>query len=169
MLFRNIPGYSSVYSVSQTGVVRGPRKILKQQINDGGYKTAVVVNDEGKAVKRKTSRLVALAWIRNPNPVEAPWVDHINRDRVCNDVDNLRWISPVCNALNNDSDACHKTNNKTNPFRARIRVDGKTIELGYYKTRKEASSVARELRENILNIRLRALYYEADSRSPSFM
>ena len=168
MIFRNIPGFNKQYFVSKTGVVKGPRKTLKPQTNDGGYKTVTVIDNDGKSVSRKVSRLVALAWIRNPNPAEAIYVDHENRDRSYNDIDNLRWIDPICNALNNGCDGCHKTTNKIKPYRARVRVDGTRINLGYYETREEASRVARELREIILNIRMRALYYEETSRSPSF-
>jgi len=167
-MFKSIPGFSKKYTVSKSGKVKGPRKILKPQHSDNGYETVFVIDKDGKTVRRKVSRLLALAWIRNPNPDEAIYVDHINRKRLQNTVDNLRWIDAVCNNLNNDSDGCYETTNIKKPFRARVQVDGQTIQLGYYKTRAQASRVAKEVRESILNIRLRALYYEQHSRSPGF-
>lgn len=45
-------------------------------------------------------RLVAEAFIYNPDPENKRFVDHINRDRLDNRVENLRWVSAEENARN---------------------------------------------------------------------
>ena len=167
-MFRTIPGYRNDYSVSKTGKVQGPRKVLKQGTTEKGYKVLEVINDQGDAKKVKVARLLALAWIPNPNPNECIYVDHINGIRDDNRVENLRWIDPTCNSLNNRGVGCYKTGTKEHPWRAKICVGGEVINLGCFDTEAEGSAAARELRNCILDIRLRALYYQDNSRSPSF-
>ena len=47
--------------------------------------------------------LIALQFIPNPNPTKFKCVDHINRDRTDNRLNNLRWVSHLQNN-NNRSD-----------------------------------------------------------------
>ena len=162
--FKNIPGYSTDYSVSKDGCVRGPRKILKPSHDSDGYRTVNVKDINGKFVTRKVSRLVALAFKKNPTNL--PIADHENRVRHFDDESNIRWVDNVCNSLNNDSDGVTEVINRTKPFRARVGYDGKVFNLGYFKTRAEATKKSRELREILFNIRYRAITYNEDSRSP---
>ena len=63
-------------------------KEIKPWKSNKGYLNIKLCKN-GKATKFLVSRLVALAYI--PNPENKPEVDHINRIRNDNRVDNLRW------------------------------------------------------------------------------
>lgn len=74
------------------------------------------------------------------------WVDHINRDGLDNRKENLR---PANNSKNQQNRGVQKNNTSghkgvsfkksRNRFRSQIRLDGKFIFLGYFKTAEEAS------------------------------
>ena len=93
--WREIPGYES-YEASQKGNIRNKRtkRVLVQHVNNG-YKKIIVRSNDGTSVCRRVSRLVALAWIPNPNNYEQ--VDHINEDKFNNTIDNLEWVTPSMN------------------------------------------------------------------------
>ncbi len=60
-------------------------------------------------------RLVALHYI--PNPDKLPCVDHINRDKLDNNVNNLRWVSSLKNQQNQGKHKTNKSGHKNIHFR----------------------------------------------------
>lgn len=111
--WKDIKGYEGLYQVSNKGRVRSldhyieatkghPQlckgRLLKNWIHP---ETHYVVTDLYKDNIRKhvkTHRLVAEAFI--PNPENKPFIDHINRDRQDNRVENLRWVTKTENMNN---------------------------------------------------------------------
>jgi hypothetical protein len=69
---------------------------LKPVMNNG-YLNVMLCNDN-KQKKYKIHRLVAIHYI--PNPDNKPFVDHINRIRDDNRVENLRWATKSENERN---------------------------------------------------------------------
>ena len=61
-----------------------------------------LVPDGGKRSLYRLHRLIAMAWIPRPDDPEMNMVDHINRDRLDNRVENLRWICRSGNQKNRD-------------------------------------------------------------------
>lgn len=102
--------------------------------------------DSGKAKIAYVHRLVALAWI--PNPDLLPHIDHIDGDPTNNTVANLRWVTPRSNMQNRKSNRAgtshsrfvgvtkHKGNGK---WRAFLYVDKVNRFLGYFSTEEEAA------------------------------
>lgn len=88
-IWADIPGYNGTYQVSTMGRVRG-RKILKFDRTKDGYLLAQLCKD-GKVKKHRVNRLVALAFI--PNPDGLPQVNHKNENKTDNRVENLEWVS----------------------------------------------------------------------------
>lgn len=82
-------------------------------------------------------------------------VDHINRNKQDNRVENLRLLSCSLNGINANTYSHNTTGKKgvsvsqkgsVKKFRARITVDGKCMHLGYFETVEDAHK-AREAAE----------------------
>ena len=83
--FRNITGYEGLYEVSNLGNVRslkyGKTRVLKPAKDKDGY-LYTNLNKDGKGKWHKIHRLVAQAFIKNPNNL--PEVNHIDEDKTNN-------------------------------------------------------------------------------------
>lgn len=93
-----VPGYEGIYSVTKNGTVFSlPRKTSKK-LNimnpvdnmKAGY-LRVVLTKEGRSKLWYIHRLVALAYI--PNPDNKPMVNHKNGNKRDNRVKNLEWVT----------------------------------------------------------------------------
>ena len=97
-IWKDIQGYPN-YQVSNLGNVKsfhkGKEKILKPDKNEGGY-LYVNLYKEGKQKRFRVHRLVATAFLDNPN--NYPEVNHKNEIKTDNRVDNLEWCTPKYNA-----------------------------------------------------------------------
>lgn len=99
-IWKDIAGYEGLYEVSSKGRVRSlPRqtgkfgikgRILKQFNNRGGY-CCVCLSKEGCSATIGVHRLVAIAFV--PNPENKPQVNHKDEDKQNNNADNLEWVT----------------------------------------------------------------------------
>ena len=89
-IWKDIVGYDGLYQVSNLGRVRSliSEKILKASDNGTGYFT-VGLHKDGKSKMRTVHRLVAEAFVSNPNNL--PQVNHIDGCKSNNQVDNLEF------------------------------------------------------------------------------
>ena len=104
--WKQIDGFPQYY-ISNYGRVKSmnyyKRKfpiIMKTQFDIGGYEVIKLRNKGSKTYTLRINRLVAKAFI--PNPENKPHVDHINTIRTDNRAINLRW--------------CTDRENKNNPL-----------------------------------------------------
>ncbi len=131
------------YSITKSGVIINniTNHIMSEWINRFGYKYYTLRNSELKT-KRNLSkhRLIAKTFIDNPKNL--PCVDHIDRNKKNNELDNLRWCSYQMNSINKDSNnplgrgitySHNKKRYNVNLFR-----DGKKNWVGVYDTIVEA-------------------------------
>lgn len=90
MEWKKIKGFNN-YEVSNEGEVRNidTGKVLKQEDNRGYLRVILYVN--GKKTHKKIHRLVAEAFI--PNPDNKPQVNHIDENKKNNSVGNLEWAT----------------------------------------------------------------------------
>ena len=81
------------------GRVRHNRENIKTLTRKDGYLMVRLHNKQGsKGTLIKVHRLVAQAFI--PNPQRKPSIDHINTIRDDNRIENLRWVTPHENSMN---------------------------------------------------------------------
>lgn len=101
-VWKDVVGYEGLYKISNNGrLLRCERlasnnhllpykiKVLKRKKN--GYFGATIVNLKGECKNVLIHRLVAEAFI--PNPENKPCVDHIDGVKWNNNVENLRWCT----------------------------------------------------------------------------
>jgi hypothetical protein len=98
--FEEIKGFSK-YLINKEGKIFSKfyKKEIVFQIEDG-YKRTRLIDDEGKRSNSRLHRLLALQYIPNPDNLEC--IDHIDRNRLNNSLDNLRWVSQRDNCRNMD-------------------------------------------------------------------
>ena len=72
-------------------------EIIKQHMCADNYLTVKMVNDAGKRVSCKVSRIIARMFIPNDNPEHKTQVNHIDGNKSNNHVSNLEWVTPSQN------------------------------------------------------------------------
>ena len=140
--WRTISEYPN-YQVSNIGRVMNIKtsRILKTYINRGGHESVILC----KKLDVKTNichRLVAHEFIDNPN--NKLYVDHVDRNKLNNDIDNLRWVTHQENMMNKT-----KANNTTskykgvsgdiNNWKAHICIKGHQRYLGTFRYENNAA------------------------------
>lgn len=88
MIWRDIPDFD-MYEVSDEGQVRRKAQILKPGSIPTGHLTIALCRGKGKPKSMYVHRLVAQAFLDNPN--NKPLVNHKNGDPKDNRLDNLEW------------------------------------------------------------------------------
>jgi len=125
------------YFVSNCGHVINTNtgKILKPHLNHNGYSVVQLYKDKKSKTKR-VHRLVAEAWIANPDNL--PEVDHIVADKQDNSVSNLRWATGSLNTRSRDYSLKAKSKyNGVFPinnarYQVNIFINGKTKHIGIF-------------------------------------
>lgn len=144
------------YEVSDLGKVKNVVKnnILKNRKNDKDYDNVVLYLD-GKKKSYKVHRLVALAFI--PNPENKPQVNHKDTDKSNNKMDNLEWATNSENqrhAFDNGLQSVRKgeANNRAVLTEAQVKEIREIYNTGKYSHRELANiyNVSKTLIGNIL-------------------
>ena len=125
------------YEISSFGNIKNKTRnfILKPSLKSG-YLNITILNDDGDRKSCKVHRLVALAFI--PNPKNKYSVNHIDHNKLNNNLSNLEWATAT--EQNKHKRKCKSEIQELVSSRAIWRVDKDTNEkLEYYKTIRIAS------------------------------
>ena len=100
-IWKDIKEYEGLYQVSNTGKVKSFRQgkrngankeyLLKMTLNANGYPQVTLYRSPSDRHKHLVHRLVAQAFIPNPENLEA--VNHKDENPQNNNVDNLEWCT----------------------------------------------------------------------------
>lgn len=102
--YKKLEGFDYEYFVTKDGRVwtnnrkNGIERFMKQYVMDGYLN--VGLRKEGKQKKFRVHRLVAQAFI--PNPEGKPYINHIDGNRKNNHVENLEWCTQKENVYHAD-------------------------------------------------------------------
>lgn len=157
-IWKDVVGYEGYYQVSNLGNVRSidrhvkgngltaekqlkKGKMLKQFLKQGSW--SVTLRKEGTYKFKYTYRLVAEAFIPNPNNL--PLVNHIDEDRTNPRVDNLEWCDYSYNiTYNGASKRAGKSRNKKV-----IQYDKEMNEIARYDSIGDAAKAVGAHQQNI--------------------
>ena len=134
------------YEISNLGNVKNKttKRLLKNTISSTGY-YVIDLYKNGKGKKFKIHRLIAIAFIHNLENLQI--IDHIDKNKLNNSLDNLRWTTQRNNCYNK----IRKTQNSTSKYRGvcwdkkekkwrvQIKLNDKTKHIGYFDIEEEGA------------------------------
>ena len=137
-MIKDIAGYEGLYAIDNNGNVYSYKwnkcKMLKPGCNNRGYYMVVLYKD--KAAKTfDVHRLMAKTFL--PDFREDLQVDHIDKNKMNNNLSNLRMLTHQENTFNTNAKGYY-FNKSAKKFLAKICINGKKIHLGYFDTEAEA-------------------------------
>lgn len=133
---------------------KAPGILIDTELAEKAAQWRWCIDSSGYAVCNTGSKLVrmhdfVMAHVHDEKPAGC-FIDHINRDKLDNRLQNLRFVTPEENSLNvgmkanNTSGYTGVSKTKHGTYRAYITVKKQRIELGHFKTIEEAIAVRRE-------------------------
>ena len=159
MEFVDIIGYEGLYKINRLGDVVSVKRgiVLKSNLGIRGYKRVCLYKD-GKRKHFRIHRLIMIHFI--PNPDNLRCVDHINRIKTDNRIENLRWSSHLDNTINTERVEKRKGHIETKTYKCKDGTFTRTYVVRYnlsgqhgnqnrksktFKTREEAVAFRNEI------------------------
>jgi len=161
----NIPNYS-FYQASDFGRIRSFKGkeiyYLTMCIDKNGYRNVRMIADDETITTKHVHRIISDLFLVKPNVDYKLVIDHINRDKTNNNVNNLRFVSYTENAKN--SERCENSKpkyvkkqkvenvgvrkvvlkNGEERYTAVYSIKSKKIHLGTFETEQEAILARKE-------------------------
>ena len=158
----------------------GPPKALDGMLYDECFRREVesrrwyFVGDPGYLATKIDGRNIKMhnfIWNLYGRPLpDAPLtIDHANRNKLDNRLENLRIATPSLQAMNSHRPkqtsslprgVCRQ-NSGAKPYQAQIGVRNKRVSLGYFATPEEASAAYEKKREELMSLELSLSYPES--------
>jgi hypothetical protein len=174
-IWKDIPGYEGLYQASSLG------KIKSLKYNSGKKEKELIACDDGKGYlclglnknkKRNTfkvHKLIAMTFLNHIPNGHKTVIDHINNNRKDNRVCNLQLIT---NRENSSKDRSNYTSKyvgvfwykRKNKWCSKIHIEGKTYDLGSFKTEIEAYEVYQKVLKNWTENKIKPIIREKSSK-----
>ena len=92
--------YEKLYKINKKGEIWSNHcnRMMTPTLHNTGYYVIEISKGQQQAKQTTIHRLLAIQYLPNPNNL--PFVDHIDRDKTNNCLENLRWASYRTNNLN---------------------------------------------------------------------
>ena len=137
--FEDIKGYEGIYRINRNGDVLGIKrgKILKTRYGTGGYKQLGLCKDS-QVKFYLVHRLLALQFLENPENKRC--VDHIDRNKQNNCLDNLRWATNRENSGNVSVKGNVYFDKKRNSFQTTYYYEPTKTMKKQFKTKEECET-----------------------------
>ncbi len=141
-MFEPIKDYET-YGISKEGKIKDFRtgKMIDGHLNKNGYKILILVNPNGKK-GFLIHRLVAIQFIEKIQGKNE--IDHIDRNKINNNVENLRWANDYEQTANRGD----FKNNKLNQKYICVEKDGNTTRFRIQITKNKTKIFNKSLRTN---------------------
>ncbi|MFT8759634.1 MAG: NUMOD4 domain-containing protein [Oenococcus oeni] len=121
-IWKDIKNYEELYQVSNRGQIRSYKNGLRKiQLRRDGY-VQLLLYKKGISKMFKVHRLVAQAFISNPDNL--PEINHKDEDKTNNCVDNLEWCD---RSYNNTYNSLNKRRASSAPKAIVAIINGKRI------------------------------------------
>ncbi len=104
--YEDLIGYEGLYKITKGGSIWSCiyRKEMKLLTSDDGY-LYVTLKKDGIRNKGYLARLLGKQFIPNDDPLKTQ-IDHIDRNKLNNSLDNLRWVTQAENLANKNRKGC---------------------------------------------------------------
>jgi len=119
--------------------IRG--KLIKNKTTCGYINVSVIVG------KKKSILGHRLAWYLYYGKLPKNFIDHIDGVRDNNVILNLRDVTRLQNNWNTHKSKGYRWSKKSKKFQSRIKVNKKSIHIGYFKTEQEARNAYLEAKK----------------------
>jgi NUMOD4 motif/HNH endonuclease len=137
--WKDLKGFEGLYQISDYGNIRNNKFVMKQQTDRHGYKYICLTKNNIQK-KFKVHRLVLESFIGDGSELVC---NHIDKNRANNNLNNLEWVTIRENNIHKFKDKTNHVgvNLKNGKWYARVQIDGRRTELGYFRNIEDAIQV----------------------------
>ena len=149
---KDICNYEGLYKIDENGNVFSVRnnKFLNTTVLPSGYEYVHLCNGNGKTKLLRVHRLVAEAFIQNPN--DLPQVNHKDGNKLNNSVENLEWCTNLENMRHSIETGLRTVKGENNPSAKLTAKDVENIRKEYIPKSKEFGTVALARKYGVSNV-----------------
>jgi len=172
-IWKDIPEWEGLYQASTHGRIRSLDRLVKcrggkhrmvkgrvytQVVDSNGYQSlSLCVNN---TLKRYTvHKLIAITFLNHKPNGYKEVIDHIDRNKLNNNVENLRLVTARENSANRVDGASKYTgvswNTLANKWKATIMVNGKNKHLGYHDCELRAHLAYQTELDKLINLNIK--------------